>query len=113
MYGWVPIPHAAWGWYTIDVTDLVRSWVNGQYGNYGIWLLGNENSGHPNWRGFCTREYGCGAWLQISYSGTMEAAAPPGAPGMMPETFRSPLPLPEAPEALPEVFRSPLPAPGQ
>jgi len=110
MYGGVSVPHADWRWYTIDVTDLVRSWVNGQYSNYGIWVLGNEDSGHPNWRGFCTREYsgGYGAWLQVTYSGTMGAAAPPGAPGVMPETFHSPLPLPEA---LPEIFRSPLPVP--
>lgn len=112
-YGEVSVPHADWRWYAIDVTDLVRSWLSGQYSNYGIWVLGNEDSAHPNWRGFCTREGGCGAWLQITYSGTMGAAAPPGAPGAMPETFRSPLSLPERPDALPQVFRSPLPVPEQ
>lgn len=113
MYGWVSIPHATWEWYAVDVTDLVRSWANGQYGNYGIWILGNEDSEHPNWRGFCTREYsgGCGAWLQVTYSGTMGAGAPLEAPGVLPETFHSPLPLPEDPEAQPEMFRSPLPVP--
>jgi hypothetical protein len=112
-YGWISIPHAAWGWYTVDVTGLVREWVNRQYGNYGVWVLGNEDSGHPNWRGFCTREYsgGCGAWLQVTYSGVMGAAAPPEAPGVMPETFRSPLLLPENPDGMPEMFRSPLPVP--
>ncbi|MGC8947224.1 MAG: hypothetical protein ACP5N6_13825, partial [Anaerolineae bacterium] len=101
------------GWYTVDVTGLVREWVNRQYGNYGVWVLGNEDSGHPNWRGFCTREYsgGCGAWLQVTYSGVMGAAAPPEAPGVMPETFRSPLLLPENPDGMPEMFRSPLPVP--
>ena len=108
MYGWVSVPHADRRWHAIDVTDLVRSWIGGQYSNYGIWVLGNEDSAHPNWRGFCTREGGCGAWLQITYSGTMGAGAPPGAPGVMPETFRSPLPLPERPDVLPEMFRSPL-----
>ncbi len=107
-YGEVSVPHADWRWYAIDVTDLVRSWLSGQYSNYGMWVLGNEDSGDPNWRGFCTREGGCGAWLQITYSGTMGAGAPPGVPGVMPETFRSPLPLPERPDVLPEMFRSPL-----
>ncbi len=112
-YGEVSVPHADWRWYAIDVTDLVRGWINGQYSNYGIWVLGNEDSAHPNWRGFCTREGGCGAWLQITYSGTMGAGTPPGVPGVMPETFRSPLPLPERPDVLPEMFRSPLLVPEQ
>ncbi len=112
MYGWVSIPHAAWGWYAADVTNLVRGWVSGQYSNYGVWVFGNEDSGHPNWRGFCTREYsgGCGALLQVTYSGMEGASAPPGAPGVMPETFRSPLPVPESPDDILKVLRSPLPA---
>lgn len=112
-YGEVSVPHAGWGWYAMDVTDLARRWLSGQSSNYGIWVLGNEDSAHPNWRGFCTREDGRGALLQITYSGTMGAAAPPGAPGAMPETFRSPLFLLERPDALPQVFRSPLPVPEQ
>ncbi|MGC9397451.1 MAG: DNRLRE domain-containing protein [Anaerolineae bacterium] len=112
-YGSASIKHATWGWYTFDVTGLARAWVNGSYSNYGIIVRGPESSADPNWRGFCTREHtqGCGAWLQITYSGTMGALAPPEAPNAMPETFRSPLPVPESPDAMPEIFRSPLPVP--
>jgi len=110
MYGWISIPYAAWDWYAADVTDLVRSWVSGQYSNYGVWILGNEGASDPNWRGFCTREYSgeCGARLQITYSGTMAAVASPEAPSVRPETFRAPLPVPNSPEGMP---RSPWPAP--
>lgn len=112
VYGQVAVPHAVWGWYAVDVTDLARSWVNGQYSNYGIYLWGYENSAQPNWRSFCTREYNseCRARLQITYSGTQGATASP-APGI-PETFRSPLVVPEKPVMLLEVLRSPLPTPG-
>lgn len=112
VYGQVAVPHAVWGWYAVDVTDLARSWVNGQYSNYGIYLWGYENWGQPNWRSFCTWEYNseCRARLQVTYSGTLGAAAL-SAPGM-PETFRSPLVVPEKPVMLLEVLRSPLPTPG-
>jgi hypothetical protein len=51
-YGSVPILHSAWGWYSFDVTELVRSWVNGD-SNYGIMLRGPETA--PGWRQFYTK----------------------------------------------------------
>ncbi|MCX7682095.1 MAG: DNRLRE domain-containing protein [Anaerolineae bacterium] len=106
-YGTVSIPHASWRWYSIDVTELVRQWVNGQYSNYGVWILGNESSGDPNWRGFCTRENssGCKPYLAITYGGGA------GASGVQPSAetlFVSPLPTPMVPRALPGTFRSPV-----
>lgn len=41
-YGSKSIAHSAWGWYEFDVTNLVKSWVNGTYPNYGIMLRGPE-----------------------------------------------------------------------
>nr|HID15030.1 DNRLRE domain-containing protein [Anaerolineae bacterium] len=34
-YGSASVTHGAWGWYSFDVTDLVRGWVNGTLSNYG------------------------------------------------------------------------------
>jgi hypothetical protein len=54
-YGSVYILHGAWGWYSFDVTGLVRSWVNGT-SNYGIMLRGPETA--TGWRGFYTKGAG-------------------------------------------------------
>lgn len=101
-YGLISIPHADYRWYSVDVTTLVREWVNGQYTNYGVWILGNESPSNPNWRGFYTREDSGGRrpYLYITY-GTGASSAQTGE-----GTFISPLPTPGSPSALPETFRS-------
>lgn len=61
---------SALGWYSIDVTNLVRGWVNGTWPNYGIMLRGPEHSGSDSsWRGFGTKEAGDAPELQITYTG--------------------------------------------
>ena len=35
QYGSVAVTSGNWGWYALDVTDLVRGWVNGSLPNYG------------------------------------------------------------------------------
>ncbi len=109
-YGLASIPHDVDGWYSVDVTNLVREWVGGQYPNYGIWVFGNESSSDPNYRGFYTRESSTGLkpYLYITYGGGAGAS---GAGSGEDTLFVSPLPTPEAPRALPETFRSPLPVP--
>jgi hypothetical protein len=54
-YGSTSIVHGAWGWYELDVTDLVKAWYTGRYPNYGIMLRGPEASS-TGFRGFATRE---------------------------------------------------------
>ena len=102
----------------------MREWVSGQYSNYGIWIVGNESSSDPNWRGVSTRESSSGRkpYLYITYgAGASDARSgeeirfvsplpTPQTPRALPETFGSPLPVPENPDTMPETFRSPLPA---
>lgn len=106
MYNWISIPHNAFSWYSVDVTHLMREWVNGQYPNYGIWLFGNESSTDQNWRGFSTREGAADRrpYLAITY-GT-GASRYPSNPGSV---FISPLATPETP---PDAPMTPL-APGE
>lgn len=107
MYGFTSIPHADYRWYSVDVTNLVREWVSGQHPNCGVWIFGNESPSDPNYRGFYTREDAGGRrpYLYITYgAGASSAQTSEGI-------FISPLPMPETPDALPETFRSPLPVP--
>ncbi len=69
-YGSAPVTHGTWGWYSFDVTTLVRGWVNGTLPNYGIMLRGPETSG-PNWKSFSTREGGISPQLVITYGGSL------------------------------------------
>ncbi len=69
-YGSASVTHEAWGWYSFNVTNLVRGWVNGTLTNYGVMLRGPEWSGSDSsWRGFATRESGTtyAPYLQITY----------------------------------------------
>lgn len=71
-YGSVQIRHSydAFGYYTIDVTDLVRDWINGDRTNHGLVLLGPDASDQEAfWRGFSTREGDNPPVLNIVYSG--------------------------------------------
>ncbi len=62
--------YGSFGWYSIDVTNLVRGWVNGTLPNYGVTLRGPEQSGSDSsWRSFATRESGSTSYLQITYTG--------------------------------------------
>jgi uncharacterized repeat protein (TIGR01451 family) len=69
-YGSASVTHGAWGWYSFNVTSLVRGWVNGTLTNYGIMLRGPEWSGtDSSWKAFATRESGTTytPYLQITY----------------------------------------------
>lgn len=109
LYGFTSIPHADYRWYSVDVTNLVREWVSGQYPNYGVWIFGNESPSDPNYRGFYTREDSGGRkpYLYITYGARASGAQTGEGEEML---FVSPLATPEAP-AMPEAFRSPLPVP--
>lgn len=93
-YNWVSIPHNTFGWYSVDVTNLMREWVGGQYPNYGIGLFGNESSTDQNWRGFSTREGVTDRrpYLSVVY-GTGTSSLQSNAETM----FISPLATPETP----------------
>lgn len=109
LYGFTSIPYAAYGWYSFDVTDLVRGWVNGSYTNYGVWILGNESPSDPNYRSFRTRDSSTGLkpYLEITYGESMGASSSRTGEEILPV---SPLAIPEAPAVL-EMPRSPLPVP--
>lgn len=73
-YGSASIPSRTWGWYSFDVTDLVRGWVGGSYSNYGLMVRGPESSGSDSARlGFLTHENSgttYDPYLEITYYGT-------------------------------------------
>jgi hypothetical protein len=81
-YGSRSIPSQTWGWYSFDVTGLVRGWVNGSFSNYGLTLRGPEGSGNDSAvLSFYTRDYAgttYAPYLRIQYAGmaTTEEAAP-------------------------------------
>ncbi len=72
--------YGSFGWYSIDVTNLVRGWVNGTLPNYGVMLRGPEQSGlDSSWRSFATRESGSTSYLQITYTSMAATEAEPDA----------------------------------
>lgn len=69
-YGSTGVTHGSWVWYSFNVTDLVRGWVNGTIPNHGVMLRGPEHSGSDSsWKGFSTREGDYTPQLVITYSG--------------------------------------------
>jgi hypothetical protein len=81
-YGSRSIPSRTWGWYTFDVTGLVRGWVNGSFPNQGLTLRGPESSGNSSARlGFATRNSSGTAYdprISITYAGGTSAEVPTG-----------------------------------
>ncbi len=81
-YGSATISSRSWGWYSFDVTQLVRGWLNGSFTNYGVMLRGPESSGDSSASlGFATREYGGDEvpYLSITYAG-LAASEPASVP---------------------------------
>jgi uncharacterized repeat protein (TIGR01451 family) len=69
-YGSVSIPSWHWGWYSLDVTNLVRGWVNGSLSNYGLMVRGPESSGNDSAQlGFYTGNAGSSVapYLMVKY----------------------------------------------
>jgi hypothetical protein len=68
-YGSAPVTHGAWGWYSFNVTNLVRGWINGTIPNNGVMLRGPEWSGpDSSWKSFSTREGPYRPRLIITYT---------------------------------------------
>jgi hypothetical protein len=67
-YGFADIQHAAWGWYTFDVTELVQAWEDGTYENYGLMIEHTESGEDPSRRGFSTREGDYSPELVVAFS---------------------------------------------
>jgi hypothetical protein len=72
-YGSALVPSRTWGWYSIDVTDLLQKWVDGTASNYGLVLRSNESSGDDSARlGFLTMNYGgtsLDPFIHVTYAG--------------------------------------------
>jgi hypothetical protein len=92
-YGSTSIPSRSWGRYQIDVTSLVRGWVNGTISNRGLILRSNESSGTDSARlGFRTREMTgttYDPYLTITYAGRagVEEITVPAGGSPEPTTF--------------------------
>lgn len=56
------------GWHTVDVTDLVKSWMDGTYDNYGL-LLDQAVKNYPRVM-YSAREGDYPPYLEICYEGT-------------------------------------------
>ena len=73
QYGSVAVTSGNWGWFALDVTDLVRGWVNGSLPNYGVMLRANESPGDDSAQlGFLTRNVADPSfrpYLALTYSG--------------------------------------------
>ena len=69
VYGSRSILHNALGWHEFDVTDLVRSWYDGTYQNYGIWLDYSDIDvpADYSFRSFSTREGDFAPELVVQY----------------------------------------------
>jgi C1A family cysteine protease len=64
-----------WVWYSFDVTDLVRGWVDGTWANQGIVVRAPEGSGDDfAWMQFYTRESSRKPYLDITYGGMTTSA---------------------------------------
>ena len=93
-----PVANGAVGWYTIDVTHLVRGWVTGQYPNYGVAIVGAELPTDPNWWSFYTREEPVyEPTLQVSFPGQpfparVERLRANGAVGLLSDSAAKPSP---------------------
>ncbi len=76
-YGQVVVTTGQFQWYSMDVTDLVRGWVNGSFPNLGVMLRGPESSsGQPAVIGFATLQYMQGefaAVLEVTYRSSLAA----------------------------------------
>ena len=66
-YGSARILHADWGWFSLDVTRLVRVWLQEGMANDGLALLGPPTV--PNRRGFGTSEGPYAPYLVVAYEG--------------------------------------------
>lgn len=69
-YGSTAIPFLDAGkWHSIDVTNLVRGWVNGSLPNDGLIVRGPEKDDSGlGWLGFYTRESDDSPYLEITFS---------------------------------------------
>ena len=79
QYGSVAVTSSDWDWFSLDVTDLVRGWVNGSFPNYGVMLRANESSGNDSAQlGFLTRnipDSDFRPYLLITYAGRVAAGS--------------------------------------
>ena len=71
----VPLTFGVLGWYTMDVTNLVRGWVDGSTPNYGLMLRAPESGGDDfAFIAIASRSWtGEEPYLQITYGGAAAA----------------------------------------
>jgi C1A family cysteine protease len=73
-YGSASVSATEGGWYSFDVTNLLRGWVNGSASNYGIVLRAPESSSTGIRLGFATVNSSYDPYLQITYTGMAASA---------------------------------------
>lgn len=93
-YGSTWIPSLTWGWYSLDVSDLVEGWVKGSFANHGLTLRGPESSGDDSARlGFFTlQESGIthDPYLEVWYADYSAVASEPKVPADAPSHATTP-----------------------
>ena len=69
-------------WYTMNVTSIVNSWVNGYSSNYGFVLIDNTENNANHWTTFYSSDANSPhkPELIISYSGSAVITSPPSDP---------------------------------
>lgn len=81
-YGSAAVKSRTWGWYSFDVSDLVRGWVDRDFSNYGMTLRGPEGSGSGSavLKFFTLNRSGTSYDPYLSFTYTGMAASDAGAP---------------------------------
>ena len=102
---WIAVPHAAWGWHSLDISELAQAWHQGSQPNHGLLLRGDES--RPNWRGFCSREGDYAAQLVLTWNLPTPTPTATLDPTLQP-TMPPPTPQPTLPSTTPEPTLPPL-----
>jgi uncharacterized repeat protein (TIGR01451 family) len=111
----VGVTSSTLGWYSFDVTNLVRAWMTGTYSNYGVMVLGPETSGSEFVRFEITASEYSGTWfdpyLEVTYIAPAVSlqqpteAEQPLAPDSSISSYRSVLGLGPDPSACEECVQ--------
>lgn len=70
-HGSQTIPWESGEWYSFDVSELVRGWINGSITNFGVAIRGPEAAGNDSsWRAFASGNTTNAPYLTIDYANT-------------------------------------------
>jgi len=77
------------GWKTVDISDLIRSWVSGSEPNHGMLIVGNESPPPNNSsRWFYTKEFSGGSFrpfVDVNYTSCTDTTKPFASINVLPQ----------------------------